>query len=166
MKSFFAHNSLLILAVLVMAGCTSSPYFQKQVAIPNASWQSSFMPEIEIEIEDTALAYQTFLILRHDNGFKYSNFWFRLHIQHPGDSIYRQNSRIEKTLADAEGKWLAQGFGGIWEHKMPLSKTQSVDFQKTGKYKIKIEQLMRTDPLPSILNVGLRIEKKGAKNTE
>jgi hypothetical protein len=43
----------------------------------------------------------------------------------------------------------------IYEIKYPLKPFGG----DVGKYKFKLEQIMRDNPLPEILNVGLRIER-------
>lgn len=36
-------------------------------------------------------------------------------------------------------------------------------FEKAGIYEIRFEQNMRTNPLPEILDIGLRVENSGHK---
>lgn len=100
-----------------------------------------------------------YFLIRHDEAYPYANIWFRFKVKAPGDSVFHTGPRIEKTLADAEGKWLGKGLAGIWEHKLPLTPQEIPAFNKQGDYIIKIEQIMRVNPLPSVLNAGLIIEK-------
>lgn len=148
-----------LLSAYSFSSCTTSPFYQKQKAIAGAKWETEFQPEFEFEITDTSAQYRAFLLLRHDEAYPFSNIWVRVNVQKPGDSLFTQGERIEKTLADSEGKWLARGMAGLLEHKIPLLKNEFPALDKRGVYKIKIEQIMRTDPLPSILNIGINIER-------
>jgi gliding motility-associated lipoprotein GldH len=137
-----------------------SPYYQKQVPIPGAAWSYAFQPTFKVQIDDTASRYQLYLLLRHDEAYPNANIWFRIKVKAPGDTTYTDGARIEKTLADPEGKWLARGMSGIWEHKIPLAASEGPDFKQMGMYEIKVEQVMRRNPLPSVLNIGLIVEKR------
>jgi gliding motility-associated lipoprotein GldH len=148
-----------LLSAYSFSSCTTSPFYQNQTAISGAKWGAEFQPEFELEITDTAAQYRAFLLLRHDEAYPFSNIWVRINVQGPVDSVFTQGERIEKTLADSEGKWLARGIGGILEHKIPLQKNEFPELNKKGIYKIRIEQIMRTNPLPSILNIGINIER-------
>lgn len=153
--------TLAVCAVLFMASCNvKSSYYQKQQAIPGTKWDYKFQPVFKIDITDTAAVYQTYFLMRHDESYPNSNIWFRLKIKGPSDSTFSEGIRIDKELADAEGKWKAQGTGTIYEHKVPLTIKESPTFKKPGTYEIKLEQIMRQNPLPSVLNVGINIEKK------
>lgn len=160
-RLFFLSLYASLLAALLFAACgVKSPYYQKHVAIPDAKWDYQFQPSFKIDIEDTAARYEVTLFIRHDEGYPNANIWFRLNVKSPGDSTFREGQRIEKELADVEGKWKGTGMGGIWEHRILLSPKEAPEFKKAGTYEIRVEQIMRNNPLWSVLNVGLRVEKK------
>jgi len=153
---------IIILAVamgITSCGVTSSDY-QKQVQIPGAKWASAFQPDFKVDIRDTHARYVTSLIVRHDEAYPNSNIWIRMKVKVPGDSVFREGNRIEKQLANASGVWLGKGMGGIWEERIVIPAKEAPQFNRPGTYEIRIEQLMRNDPLPAVLNVGLRIEKQ------
>jgi len=81
-----------------------------------------------------------------------------LYVKTSGDSI-PQKARINITLAEQNGKWLGRGMGEIFEQRMPVSLGDSINFSRKGTYKITLEQNMRINPLPDVLNVGFRLEK-------
>lgn len=159
MRIFIAF--ITVLFGLLLNGCTTNlSSYQKQVAIPKAQWDATFQPVFKIDITDTGSAYNMFLIFRHDESYPNSNLWFRLKVKAPGANQFIEGPRIEKELADPEGKWLGKGMSGIWEEKVFLSKNEMPQFNQIGTYEIKVEHLMRTNPLPAVLNVGLRLDKK------
>ena len=134
--------------------------FQKQVPVPAAAWSYDFKPEFRIQITDTGKIYQAYFLIRHDELFPTSNIWFRWSVKSPGDTVFIPGPRIEKTLAEPGGKWLAKGMGGIWEHKIPLGSKEAPPIKDTGLYVIRLEQIMRQNPLPAVLNVGFALEAK------
>lgn len=147
------------MGILTLAACKEPVVtsFQQQAPVPGAQWAYDFQPEFTIHISDTGLRYQMYFLFRHDESFPTSNIWFRLRVKAPGDSVFVTGQRIEKTLAEPGGQWLARGMGGIWEHKISLSSKEMPSFKDTGIYVIKLEQIMREDPLPAVINVGIAL---------
>lgn len=144
----------------MLASCgMKASYYQKQVPIPSAAWAAKFMPEFKVEITDTAANHYCFLLFRHDEAYPNSNLWIRLKIKAPGEKTFKDGPRLEVQLADASGVWQGKGMGGIWEHKIYIDAKAAPKFEKPGIYEIKVEQLMRMDPLPSVLNVGFMVEE-------
>lgn len=150
----------ILCIVICLASCgVKSSFYQKQVPIPGARWSSAFQPGFKVEIKNVTARYNVSLLMRHDEAYPNANLWFRLKVKAPGDSVFRDGGRIEKQLANAAGEWLGKGMGGIWEERIAIPVREAPQFKQPGLYEIKIEQLMRNDPLPSVLNVGLRIER-------
>lgn len=137
----------------------SGSYYQKQVAIPKTQWEYSFKPTFTIDIKDTAARYQMYFLMRHDEAYPYANIWVGMSVQSPQNKGFNEPKRIEKQLAQADGTWMGRGMGGIWEHKIPFTAAEGIQFNKAGRYTIQLEQIMRMNPLPSVLNVGLIVEK-------
>lgn len=127
--------------------------------MPGASWDYDFQPLFKVDIEDTAAFHQMYFLIRHDDAFPYANLWIRLQVKGPGDSVFVEGPRIEKQLADQQGKWLGKGLGDVWEHRIPLRMQEMPDLKQPGIYEIRVEQIMRSNPLPAVLQVGLQLEK-------
>lgn len=159
MKIRLAFICLLVSACL--AGCMPSPYYQKTTVVPGYKWDYNFQPVFRFEIDDTSALYNLYFIIRHTETYPFSNIWMWIHTKQPEDTAFSR-SRIEIPLAETSGKWLGRGMDGIWEQRMPITRNdQPMIFLKPGAYEIKFEQNMRINPLPEVLNVGLRVEKLG-----
>lgn len=144
----------------VLAGCLPSPYYEKTDVVPQNAWAYNFKPTFDIEIKDTVSDYQPYFIIRHTQAYPYSNLWVWVYMKRPGDSVIKKG-RINIPLAETDGKWLGRGMGEIWEQHLRIDLGDSLKFNRKGTYRISIEQNMRINPLPEILNVGFRLEKKG-----
>ena len=149
----------LVCSAIFLPGCMPSPYYQKDFTIPRNEWSTQYKPTFKFEITDTASVYNLYFIIRHTEAYPFSNIWIRVHTKQPGDSVF-EKSRLEIPLADAAGKWLGRGMGEIWEHRLRLThEGDTAILRKAGRYTIRLEQNMRINPLPEILQVGLRVEK-------
>lgn len=159
----------LLVCSLWFTSCNTIDLYEKVVPIPKHQWEAGFKPQFTFTIKDTASSYRLFFVVRHNNKYNYNNIWVKLTAKGPTDSA--QSFRLELPLANKEG-WLAKGMDDIFEHWVQVNKQmegfslfqsiQSSDFQfkKSGDYTFTVEQIMRNNPLPEVMNVGLRIEKK------
>lgn len=148
---------------LGLAACEpSSSVFQQQEAIPGTRWKADFKPVFYFDITDSLATYNLYFLIRHTEAYPFSNIWLRFSIKGPKDSVAK-SQQIEIPLAQDNGQWYGRNMAEIWEQRMPIAtdKGPNILFPNAGRYRIQFEHLMRTDPLPEVMNIGLRIEKRG-----
>ncbi len=149
---------LLIACSLWLSSCTTIDLYEKVEAIPKHQWQSTYKPKFTFTITDTTAPYQLYLIIRHNNKYRYNNIWVNLYAKSPVDSA--QKFSLELPLAGKEG-WLGSGMDDIFDHRIAFTlDAEKFSFSKSGDYTFSLEQIMRDDPLDNIMNVGVRVEKK------
>jgi len=137
--------------------CTHTGVFEKNTTIPNYEWKSNFAIAGSFSIEDTTVAYNSYLVLRHTDAYTYNNIWINLGIRVPGDSMRFQ--KINLLLATDASGWMGSGMNDIWEVRQLLSK-ELIPLHKTGTYNYTLSQIMRDDPLTAVMSAGLRLEKQ------
>lgn len=149
---------------LLMASCLPAKMdtYEKNLEIPGHRWSYDHKPVFEVTVSpaDTAYLYNIYVNIRHTDAYPYSNIWVLVDTQFPGDSTSHPR-RVELPLADASGKWLGSGLDDIYEHRIPIQERAILN--KPGTYRFTFEQNMRQNPLPYVMNVGLRIEKAGLR---
>lgn len=157
-----------VLLSIALSGCIESPFYQKQSAIPQNAWDHKYSPSFEFEVSDTTYLYNLYFLIRHTNAYPYSNLWMNIYTKQPGDTAFakqRVNVELAATSGPNNGQWLGRGMGEIWEQKKRLThEGDTAILHRKGKYVIRFEHDMRVNPLPEILQVGLRIEKEKARN--
>lgn len=160
------HLVIVLLSCLLLGSCVSSPYFQREEAIPQNAWQYDFKPTFKFDISDTTALYNLYFLINHTEAYPFSNIWVWIYTKEPGDSTFKK-SRIEIPLAESNGKWMGRGMGELWQQEMPITRNDDpMVFNKKGTYEIRFEQNMRVNPLPEVLHVGLRVEKIGYRHTQ
>lgn len=153
---------------LQLFSCHPIDLYEKVEPVPKHQWQNRYRPSFTFEIKDTSVPYQAYIILRHNNQYRYNNIWINLSVQAPADTL--QKLGLELPLANKEG-WLGTGMDDVFEHRVRIGREieklrfiqpapDGFYFNRAGKYTFTIEQMMREDPLPNVMNVGLRLEKK------
>lgn len=159
---------VLIACCTLLSSCTTIDLFEKMVSLPAQQWPGSLKPQFTFQIKDTSVSYDIYILLRHNNKYKYNNIWVKLWAQAPADSL--QKLSLELPLANKEG-WLGTGMDDVFAHRIRVGgeaeklsflkpAADGFRFSKPGAYSFTLEQIMRDDPLPDVLNVGIRLEKK------
>lgn len=143
----------IFVLILLFTSCNTLDVFEKTKAFPEHEWKSSEKPSFIFLITDTSSLYNMYVVIRHEDSYRYKNIWLNVHIKDP-DSSY--TIKREFTLAD-NSKWLGTGIDDILEHRIVFN-SLPISLKK-GNYIFTLEQIMREDPLQYILNAGIRVEK-------
>lgn len=139
--------------LLVIVSCNTLDVYEKTNIIKNQSWFSNDTSIINFNITDTGSLYNFYFVCRHLQQYPYKNIYLQIQVNQPDTSFMLTR---EFQLAD-NSKWLGTTIGDITEHRI-LFNNQASKLKK-GNYTFKVNQIMREDPLPYILNAGIRIEK-------
>ena len=148
-------TTLLLLCVFFFSACDSKRIFEKNQEIPVTGWTASNILKFDVDIKDPATPANFYLNVRNADGYPYNNLFLFIKTIFPNGKM--SNDTLECMLADEKGKWLGSGIGDIYDNQIPFKR--NVRFPQAGTYHFEIGQGMRTDNIPLIMDVGLRIEK-------
>lgn len=157
MPSLFS-RLLFAVALLLLTSCDRNVLFEENVRIPDNRWDAANVIKLEAEIPDTAQRYNVYVNIRNAGGYPFSNIFLFLNTTLPDGK--RSRDTLEVMLADDKGQWLGDGMGDIWDNRVLFR--QQMHFPQSGRYTFELEQAMRQNPLPQIMDVGLRIERADA----
>ncbi len=150
--------ALLILSLFLIQ-CRPIDLYERTVNIPGHTWKSDFKPSFSFDITDTTKPYQVSLIIRHTDAYPFNNIWLDIQLETP-DSLF--NIRTEQRLGNNEQGWLGTGLNDVYEHRINLNQAlgkAGVSFRRNGRYNFQLAQVMREDPLPHVLQAGIRVER-------
>ncbi|QHL89485.1 gliding motility lipoprotein GldH [Nibribacter ruber] len=155
-------NRLLTVVVLLclswtLGSCDANRVYEENQDLPNNHWPVKLTPTFTFEITDTTQQYNVFFNVRNTIGYQFYNLYLRHYLVGP-DGKQISSALHEMYLMDPKtGEPRGNGAGDIFDHQFRALK--SVKFAKPGQYKLKVSQYMRQDPLPSIMAIGVRVEK-------
>lgn len=146
-----------IFSLLVcLSSCDKNRVFEENKKIPDSVWNVNNKVSFNVPIKDTINPHQVFINVRNAGEYPFSNLFLFITTKFPNGKLAKDT--VECILADERGKWLGNGSGDIFDNRILFKK--GVRFPMLGEYTFTFEQAMRTENLPFIMDVGLRIEKQ------
>jgi gliding motility-associated lipoprotein GldH len=151
--------SFLILGItLASCGGAGNRVYEQYKDFENGYWIVQDKPEFEFMITDASASYNLYADVRNSVSYPWSRFFMNYYLQDSTGIELQKNLALEFLFDATTGKPLGKsGLGDIYDHELLLVKEYK--FARSGKYKMKFEQLMRMDTLQGILAVGFRVEK-------
>ena len=140
-----------------LISCGNEAILDDNVSIPDYNWDLNNILHLEAEIPDTITSYNVYLNVRNGSNYPYSNLFLFLTTYAPKGELARDT--VEILLADERGKWLGSGSGNVRDSRVLFKR--NFRFPQAGKWRFEIQQAMRMNPLPQIMDAGMRIEKAG-----
>lgn len=140
----------------LLESCDSIGVFEQSYFFSNHQWNSKQQPSFTFTISDTQSLYHIYAVFRHEDAYRYNNIWLNITTQAPKDSAKSQ--QVNLILANNKTGWLGTGMDDIIDHRIRLTRTAQK--LKKGNYIFTLKQIMREDPLPAVLNAGIRVEKE------
>lgn len=146
---------ILLLSGVLVAGCNTIGVFEKMESFSNHEWASSNRLSFSFDIADTASFYNVYVVLRHTDAYHYNNIYLNVTSIIPGDTaVTRQHNFV---LANNKTGWLGAAMDDVIEQRVAVN-SSPVKLKK-GSYTVMLQQIMREDPLPDMINAGVRVEK-------
>ncbi len=139
----------------MLQACNTLDVYEKSTSFPKHEWKSSMKPSFTFTIEDTLTSYNIYIVLRHEDAYRYNNIWLNVATQSPGDTARTQ--LVDVTLANNAKGWLGTGMDDVFDHRIRITRTP-VRLKK-GNYTFVLQQAMREEPLQYLLSAGIRVEK-------
>ena len=160
MKLFFSNLLLLSSGFWLLAsGCDHNRVFEDNIDIPDYSWDVKNKLSFDVPIDDTASLHTLYVNVRHASRYPYANLYVFITIKFPNGKFAKDT--LECVFSDENGKWKGDGMGDIWDNQILWK--PNVKFPIVGKYTFEYEHAMRTEQVPFIMDVGLRVEKAEKK---
>lgn len=158
------HRLLMFWAVaclLLFSSCDPGRVYEQNIDLPEGNWYIDNAPVFEFEIQDTTKVYDVYFNVRYNLQYDFYNLYLRHQLVGPEGSELSTKLH-EVLLMDAKtGKPLGKGSSDTFD--LQALALDDVKFSKQGKYKLKLTQYMRRDPLPHIKAVGVRVAENVAE---
>lgn len=149
--------NLFFLFAFLLWSCDSNRLHEKNYDFEDQAWLSSDQPAFDFDVTDTVKAYNLYCNIRNSIDYPYSRIFINYSLQDSTGASLSKNMISAFLFEEKTGKPLgSSGLGDVYDQQVLILK--NLQFKKTGRYRLKYEQFMRTDTLKGILAVGFRLE--------
>ena len=148
---------LLFFSSLFFLSCDTDTILKDNYDVPDAKWFISDSPTFTFDVTDINATYNVFYNVRNNRNYLYHNLYLTHYLTAPDGKIIHQHLDEIILFDQTTGKPSGDGLGDIYDHKVLAFK--DFKFTQKGKYKIKISQYMRQNPLLDVVSAGFSIEK-------
>ncbi len=145
----------IVCLITSLWSCTQLDTFEQTAFFPQHEWSTKNQPSFQFEIKDTISRYNIYVVIRHQDAYHYNNLWLNVITTAPAEKSIAQ--KVNLQLANNATGWLGSGMDDVFDHRIRI--TNSPIHLKKGLYQFSLQQIMREDPLPALLNAGIRVEK-------
>lgn len=145
---------MLIALVAVFVSCDSNKIYEEHFDVDSDGWHTDDIKTFQFDIEDTVSALNLYVNIRTSTDYPYSNMYIFLHSAYPDG--YTDMDTLEFLLAEPDGRWVGESSGTVVENNILIS--QGGRFATRGTYTFKIENAMRDEVLPEVIDIGFRVE--------
>jgi gliding motility-associated lipoprotein GldH len=145
----------LLTCVGLFASCDRYRLVDENKTLPTEGWYYKDNLVFDLVVSDTNKLYNTYVNLRVDGDYKYSNIF--LWVKQIDPMKQEEKKRVEIRLAAEDGKWLGKGLGDVMEYRSLVS--ERIKFHRVGIYRMALEQNMRDDTLSHVISAGVRVEE-------
>lgn len=136
-----------------LVACNANTVYDGSVRVANPTWHADSVARFEIAIVDTALDYQSGVLIRNSGDYSYQNLWLFVTEIAPDSTIVCDT--IQYFLADNYGRWLGSGIGSLYTNIYYYK--EDLHYSQEGVYTYEIRQGMRDEELKGITNIGMQI---------
>lgn len=146
---------LLGIATLLYA-CDPARVYEKNEDLENQQWIKNQKVFFEFVIPDASQAYNIYANLRNAQHYPFHNLYYQYELMDSAGRIVVKQLNNILLFEPKTGKPFGTGLGDVFDHRQML--LENYHFPAEGTYQMNMEQYMRTDSLPLILSVGVRVE--------
>lgn len=149
---------ILLIITAFLGSCNQDKVYEKYEKMNDNKWLKSQSLTFEVPIKDTSMVYDISLTIRHAEYYPYANILITINQITP--SAEERYKSFDLRLRNADGSFIGDGSGDIWDTKIILYK--KISFNNKGTYKFIIENHMPYVETEGIMEIGFVVEK--AKN--
>lgn len=149
MKSFWFSFFLIVAFV---SSCGEKHTFSDYRSVDKLKWSSMDTVKFDFDLPANK-KYSLSLSARHRKDYEFSNLWVKVFLKGPQtDTAFR----YEMQLFNAEGRPFGECSGSTCTQTIPVKSIKNLN---QGHYELQVVQLMRTDPLEGIQDIGVIVDQ-------
>lgn len=153
-RTYLKYIFLLFIAG-ASGACDKQTVYHAFRSIPQEGWKRQDTLFFNVIVPDSQTYYKLTLEVRNRNIYPYQNIGLSVCCNGP-EATRLQADTLEAVLADKEGIWKGDGWGGLYQSAFPAG---NIRIEKPGNYLFKVAYTLPDDILPGINDVGIKLQR-------
>lgn len=154
-RNFGLKSIILLFVASALSACNEQTVYHVFQSIPTEGWQREDTLCFRAEVPDSLTYYKLSIEIRNRNNYPYQNINLSVSCTAP-DGKSLPADTLQLILADKEGIWKGDGWGGLYQSAFPAG---SVQIDKPGTYLFKVAYTLPDKTLPGINDIGIKLER-------
>ena len=146
---------ILLFAASLLSACDKQTVYHSFQSLPTKGWLRKDTLSFDVEVTDSLTYYKLSLEVRNRNNYPYQNLPLSISYT-DGDSIPSATDTIQLILADKEGIWKGDGWGGLYQ---TATSAGSIRIKSPGTYRFKVAYTLPDESLQGINDIGIKLER-------
>lgn len=146
---------ILLFAASLLSACDKQTVYHSFQSLPTEGWLRKDTLSFDVKVTDSLTYYKLSLEVRNRSNYPYQNLPLSI-CYTTADSIPSPTDTIQLILADKEGIWKGDGWGGLYQTAVSAG---SVRIGKPGIYLFKVAYTLPDERLQGINDIGIKLKR-------
>ena len=146
---------ILLFVASLLSACDKQTVYHSFQSLPTEGWPREDTLSFDVKVTDSLTYYKLSLEVRNRSNYPYQNLPLSI-CYTTADSIPSPADTIQLILADKEGIWKGDGWGGLYQTAVSAG---SVQIGKPGTYLFKVAYTLPDERLQGINDIGIKLKR-------
>lgn len=146
---------ILLFVASLLSACDKQTVYHSFQSLPTEGWLREDTLSFDVKVTDSLTYYKLSLEVRNRSNYPYQNLPLSI-CYTTADSIPSPADTIQLILADKEGIWKGDGWGGLYQTAVSAG---SVQIGKPGTYLFKVAYTLPDERLQGINDIGIKLKR-------
>jgi gliding motility-associated lipoprotein GldH len=157
MRNLFRNSIVVLWGIFLATACHTDIIYHSYQPLPYKGWKKSDTLFFQVPLTDTIPgSLKIFAEVRNKINYPYRDLYLLIRHNLPDSTVYRTDT-LNFSLANKEGQWLGNGWGGLYSSEHLIRKGLFV--HTTGRYTFKVTHGMKDETLIGLNDIGIRIQQ-------
>lgn len=154
-RNFCLKGVILLFVASLWSACDKQTVYHTYQSLPTAGWHRNDTLHFDAEVSDSLTYYKLYLEVRNRNNYPYQNLNLSIDCITP-DTLSLPTDTLQLILADKEGIWRGDGWGGLYQTAFPAG---SIRIGRPGTYRFKVAYTLPDEILQGVNDIGIKLER-------
>ena len=146
---------ILLFIVSALGACDKQTVYHAFQSIPQEGWKRQDTLLFNVAVPDSQTYYKLIVEIRNRSTYPYQNI--NLSVCYDSPELKKlQTDTLTAVLADKEGIWKGDGWGGLYQSAFPAG---NIKIGEPGDYLFKVAYTLPDSLLPGINDVGIKLQR-------